>query len=167
MKGLKSWFARAILHYTRMWDVRSSVGVDVFLSNSLFVGRRIEKVYRRSSTPLYPPVDVQRFTPTGNKDDFYLTASRMVPCKPVGSFIVEAFNRMPERKLMVVGEGPEFEAIREMAGPNVKVLGHQPFDRLRTLMQHAKAFVFAAEEDFGIVAVEAQACGTPVIAFRR
>jgi UDP-N-acetylmuramyl pentapeptide phosphotransferase/UDP-N-acetylglucosamine-1-phosphate transferase/glycosyltransferase involved in cell wall biosynthesis len=166
VKGLKSWFARAILHYTRMWDVRSSVGVDVFLSNSLFVGRRIEKVYRRSSTPLYPPVDVQRFTPTGNKEEFYLTASRMVPYKRT-ALIVEAFNRMPERKLMVVGEGPEFEAIREMAGPNVKVLGHQPFDRLRTLMQHAKAFVFAAEEDFGIVAVEAQACGTPVIAFGR
>jgi UDP-N-acetylmuramyl pentapeptide phosphotransferase/UDP-N-acetylglucosamine-1-phosphate transferase/glycosyltransferase involved in cell wall biosynthesis len=166
VRGLKSWFARAILHYVRMWDVRSAVGVDVFLSNSLFVGRRIEKVYRRSSTPLYPPVDVQRFTPVEEKEEYYLTASRMVPYKRT-SLIVEAFNRMPERKLMVVGEGPELEAVRAMAGPNVKVLGHQTFDRLRTLMQHAKAFVFAAEEDFGIVAVEAQACGTPVIAFGR
>jgi UDP-N-acetylmuramyl pentapeptide phosphotransferase/UDP-N-acetylglucosamine-1-phosphate transferase/glycosyltransferase involved in cell wall biosynthesis len=166
VKGLKSFLARAILHYTRIWDVRSSVGVDVFLSNSLFVGRRIEKVYRRQSTALYPPVDVDKFTVHAEKEDYYLTASRLVPYKRT-SLIVEAFNRMPDRRLIVVGDGPELEQIRATAGPNVRVLGYQSFDRLKLLMQRAKAFVFAAEEDFGIVAVEAQACGTPVIAYGR
>ncbi len=166
VKGIKSMLARSILHYTRLWDVRSSVGVDVFLSNSLFVGRRIEKVYRRSSTPLYPPVDVDKFTVHTDKEDYYLTASRLVPYKRT-SLIVEAFNHMPDRRLIVVGDGPELEQIKAMAGPNVRVLGYQSFDRLKLLMQRAKAFVFAAEEDFGIVAVEAQACGTPVIAYGR
>ncbi|HVS72502.1 MAG TPA: glycosyltransferase [Phycisphaerae bacterium] len=166
VKGIKSMLARSILHYTRLWDVRSSVGVDVFLSNSLFVGRRIEKVYRRSSTPLYPPVDVDKFTVHAEKEDFYLTASRLVTYKRT-ALIVEAFNHMPDRRLIVVGDGPELEQIKAMAGPNVRVLGYQTFDRLKLLMQRAKAFVFAAEEDFGIVAVEAQACGTPVIAYGR
>lgn len=165
-KGLKSILARALLHYIRSWDLRSANGVDVFLANSNFVSRRVHKVYRRGSTTIYPPVDVQAFTPCGAKDDFYLTASRLVPYKRI-DLIVEAFNRMPEKKLVVIGEGPDFKKIRNKAGPNVQLLGHQPFETLKRYMRKARAFVFAAEEDFGIVPVEAQACGTPVIAFAR
>jgi glycosyltransferase involved in cell wall biosynthesis len=164
--GVKSVIARAILHYIRNWDSRSANGVDKFLTNSDFVGRRIEKFYRRQSTTLYPPVDVESFALEVEKEDYYLTASRMVPYKRI-DMIAEAFTAMPDKRLIIVGEGPDFEKIKAKAGPNVKLVGHQPFDRLVDYMQHARAFVFAAEEDFGIVPVEAQACGTPVIAFGR
>jgi glycosyltransferase involved in cell wall biosynthesis len=164
--GLKSIFARAVLHYIRNWDARSANGVDVFLTNSDFVARRIEKFYRRRSTTLYPPVDVDSFTLETQKEDYYLTVSRMVPYKRI-ELIAEAFTSMPDKRLIIVGEGPEFERIKSKSGPNVKLVGHQPFDRLVEYMRHARAFVFAAEEDFGIVPVEAQACGTPVIAYGR
>jgi UDP-N-acetylmuramyl pentapeptide phosphotransferase/UDP-N-acetylglucosamine-1-phosphate transferase/glycosyltransferase involved in cell wall biosynthesis len=164
--GIKSMIARAVLHYIRNWDIRSANGVDVFLTNSDFVARRIEKFYRRRSTTLYPPVDVDAFTLQVEKGDYYLTASRMVPYKRI-DLIAEAFTSMPDKRLIIVGEGPDFEKIKAKAGPNVKLVGHQPFDRLAEYMRHARAFVFAAEEDFGIVPVEAQACGTPVIAYGR
>ena len=167
--GLKSLLVRAILHYIRNWDMRSANGVDAFLTNSQFVSRRISKVYRRQSTPIYPPVDVDWFTPAAAgeaREDFYLTASRLVPYKRI-DLIVEAFNRMPDRRLIVLGDGPELRRIKARAGRNVTLLGHQPAEVLRQHMRRAKAFVFAAEEDFGIVTVEAQACGTPVIAFGR
>ncbi len=162
--GIKSLAARAILHYLRLWDVRTSHGVDAFIANSDFVGRRINKVYGRSATTLYPPVDTDTFSLDSQKADYYLTASRMVPYKRM-DLIVEAFSRRPNRRLVVVGEGPEFNKIQALAGPNVKLVGRLPEAELRHYMQHARAFIFAAEEDFGIVPVEAQACGTPVIAF--
>ncbi len=98
------------------------------------------------------------------KDDFYLTASRMVPYKKI-DLIVEAFAKMPERRLVVIGDGPDMRKIRAKASPNVEIMGYQPFSVLHDRMRRAKAFVFAAEEDFGISVVEAQACGTPVIAY--
>ena len=162
--GIRSMAARAILHYLRLWDVRSAHGVDAFLSNSDFVGRRINKVYGRSSTTIYPPVDTDTFTLESQKADYYLTASRMVPYKRM-DLIVEAFSRTPNRRLVVVGEGPEFNKIEALAGTNIKLTGRLTESELRHYMQHARAFIFAAEEDFGIVPVEAQACGTPVIAF--
>jgi UDP-N-acetylmuramyl pentapeptide phosphotransferase/UDP-N-acetylglucosamine-1-phosphate transferase/glycosyltransferase involved in cell wall biosynthesis len=166
-RGVMSVMARLVLHYIRNWDVRSANNVDVFVTNSRFVGHRIEKIYRRSSTAIYPPVDTERFCVDGPKESFYLAASRMVPYKRI-DLIVEAFStRMQDRRLIVVGEGPDFEKIRAKAGPNVRLVGHQTFERLRQYMQMARAFVFAAEEDFGITPVEAQACGTPVIAFGR
>jgi UDP-N-acetylmuramyl pentapeptide phosphotransferase/UDP-N-acetylglucosamine-1-phosphate transferase/glycosyltransferase involved in cell wall biosynthesis len=164
--GLKSIIARTILHYIRNWDIRSANGVDTFITNSDFVARRIEKFYRRRSTTLYPPVDVDSFTLQVEKGDYYLTASRMVPYKRI-DLIAEAFTAMPDKRLIIVGEGPDFDKIKAKSGPNVKLVGHQAFDRLVEYMRHAKAFVFAAEEDFGIVPVEAQACGTPVIAYGR
>lgn len=165
-RGLKSLLVRAILHYIRTWDTRTANGVDLFVSNSNFVGRRIEKVYRRQSTTIYPPVDTKVFTQVDEKDDFYVTASRMVPYKRI-DLIVEAFNRMPNRRLVVVGDGPDFEKIKAIAKPNIRLVGHQPVEILREYMQRARAFLFAAEEDFGIAPVEAQACGTPVIAYGR
>ena len=163
-KGLKGWIARYLLYKTRNWDSRSANGVDYFVSNSDYIGRRIEKVYRRHSTTIYPNVAVQDFPVQEVKDDFYLTASRMVPYKKM-DLIVRAFAGMPDKKLIVIGDGPQFEKVKQAATPNITILGYQPFNVLRDHMQRAKAFVFAAEEDFGIIPVEAQACGTPVIAF--
>lgn len=163
-RGLKSWFVRAMLHYVRLWDVRTAPGVDHFIANSKFIGRRIRKVYGREATVIYPPVDTKGFVPASGREDYYLTASRFVPYKKI-DLIVEAFSKMPDKKLVVIGDGPELPKIKALAAPNVKLVGVQSQAALVGLMQRARAFVFAAKEDFGIVAVEAQACGTPVIAF--
>ena len=163
-KGLKASFVKWTLHNIRNWDYRTANGVDVFLSNSDFIGKRIWKVYRRESTTLYPPVDVSSFTLKEEKQDYYVTASRMVPYKKL-DLIVEAFSKMPDKKLVVIGTGPDFEKVKSKATSNIEILGYQHFSVLKEHMQNAKAFVFAAEEDFGITPVEAQACGTPVIAF--
>lgn len=165
-RGFKSWLARYILHYIRMWDSRTAAGVDVFVANSAFIGRRIRKAYRRESEIVYPPVDTEAFTLEATKQDFYLTTSRLVPYKKV-PLIIEAFAKMPDKKLVVIGDGPEWEKAKAVHAPNVTLLGYQPFKVLKQHMQQAKGFVFAAEEDFGITPVEAQACGTPVIAYGR
>jgi glycosyltransferase involved in cell wall biosynthesis len=164
--GLKSMIARAILHYMRIWDTRTSNGVDYFLANSHFIAKRIWKCYRRDAEVIYPPVNIDKFEFSDKKEDYYVTASRMVPYKKM-DLIVEAFSHMPDKKLVVIGTGPDFEKIKKKAGSNVSLLGFAPDKVLREKMQHAKAFVFAAEEDFGITPVEAQACGTPVIAYGR
>lgn len=163
-KGVKGWVAKWLLHKMRIWDVRTANGVDCFIANSHFIRRRIWKTYRRDAAVIYPPVEISKFTLRENKEDFYLTASRLVPYKKI-DLIAETFTAMPEKKLIIIGDGPEMQKVRAKAGPNVLVLGYKPDDVLRDYMQRAKAFVFAAEEDFGIVPLEAQACGTPVIAY--
>jgi glycosyltransferase involved in cell wall biosynthesis len=162
--GVRGALARMLLHYMRLWDTRTSNGVDTFVANSKFIARRIKKVYGRTAEVIYPPVDIDQFTPGRTKEDFYLTASRFVPYKKM-PMIVAAFSRMPDKRLIVIGTGPEEATVRAAARPNVTLLGYQPRAALIDHMQRARAFVFAAEEDFGIVPVEAQACGTPVIAF--
>ena len=164
-RGLRGWLAKWSLHRLRIWDQRTANGVDHFIANSRFVRQRIQRIYRRDAHVIYPPVDVEAFMPAGARDDFYLTASRLVPYKRIG-LIVEAFARMPGR-LMVVGDGPERAKIRALAGANVELLGYRDAEALCDLMQRARAFVFAAEEEFGIAPVEAQASGTPVIAYGR
>jgi glycosyltransferase involved in cell wall biosynthesis len=164
-KGIMSIYARATLHYLRMWDVRSANGVDHFVANSRFIARRIQKVYRRDSTVVFPPVDVDSFPLETEKDDYYITASRLVPYKRV-DLIVEAFGRMPQRRLLVIGEGPDLDACKKLARTNVQFLGYQEGAVLQRLMSKGRGFLFAGEEDFGIIIVEAQACGTPVICFR-
>ncbi|MEZ5357612.1 MAG: glycosyltransferase family 4 protein [Candidatus Zixiibacteriota bacterium] len=163
-KGISGWIAKIILHRIRNWDYRTANGVDEFIAISKYIARRIHKVYRRSSTVLYPPVSVDDFKLHTDKEDFYVTASRMVPYKKI-DLIVEAFNRMPDKKLVVIGDGPDFGKIKKKAGKNIVLKGFMDAEGLRRYMQRAKAFVFAAEEDFGIVPLEAQACGTPVIAY--
>jgi glycosyltransferase involved in cell wall biosynthesis len=165
-KGAKSFLARYMLHRARLWDLRTANGVDHYIANSHFIARRIWKVYRREATVIYPPVDVDTFGLRTNKEPFYLTASRLVPYKKITA-IVEAFQALPDRKLVVIGDGPEMKRVKALAGANVEILGYQPGSVLSDLMQRARAFIFAAEEDFGITPVEAQACGTPVIAYGR
>lgn len=164
--GVKGWIAKIMLHKIRLWDYRTVHGVNEFIAISKFIKRRINKVYGRDSTVIYPPVDTKAFTLQHAKDDFYLTASRMVPYKKM-DMIVEAFAKMPDKKLVVIGDGPDFDKIKEKCPSNVSLLGFQKFEVLKDHMQRAKAFVFAAEEDFGITPLEAQSCGTPVIAFAK
>ena len=165
-KGIKGLVTRAMLHYLRLWDQAAAARVGVFVANSRYIGRRILNTYRREAEIIYPPVDVESFELCEKKDDFFLAASRMVPYKRM-PLIVEAFNAMPDKKLVMVGDGTELAKVRALAGPNVTVMGYQKFSVLKDLMRRARAFVFAAEEDFGITPVEAMACGTPVIAFGR
>jgi len=163
-KRRKRLLARALLHYIRMWDARTANGVDVFVVNSKFIARRVQKIYRREAVVIHAPVDVASFAIGWHRQPFYLTVSRLVPYKRV-DLIIEAFARTPNRKLVVIGDGSEASRLRSKATSNIAMLGHQPVEVIREHMQRARAFIFAAEEDFGIAPVEAQACGTPVIAF--
>lgn len=163
-KKWRGWLARYFLHKLRLWDLRSANGVDYFIANSQFIARRIQKTYRRDAAVIYPSIDNSKFKPGAAKQDFYLAASRLVPYKKI-DLIVESFQSLPDKKLVVIGAGPDMEKIKQKAGKNVEMLGYQPNDVLVKHMQQAKAFIFAAEEDFGLLPVEAQACGTPVIAF--
>jgi glycosyltransferase involved in cell wall biosynthesis len=162
--GLRSACVRLLMHYMRLWDTRTSNSVDWFVANSRFIARRIRKVYGRNAIVVYPPVDVDAFEVTEQKSDYYVSVSRLVPYKRV-DVLVKAFALMPSRRLFVVGEGPELSTLRSEATPNVTFLGRQPAGAVKRYLGNAKAFVFAAEEDFGIAPVEAHACGTPVIAY--
>ena len=159
----KKLFVQATLGYIRKWDIKTLHRVDHFIADSIFVQERIKRTYNRDSTVIYPPVDTKNYAYEPNKEDFYLTASRLVPYKKT-KLIVEAFNEMPDKKLVVIGSGEELKAIKEIAKTNISVLGYQEKDVLTHYMQRAKAFVYAAVEDFGIVPIEAMSCGTPVIA---
>jgi glycosyltransferase involved in cell wall biosynthesis len=161
---LQKAIARSTLHRLRNWDIASLNRVDHFIAISHYIARRIKKIYGRDSEVIYPPVDVEKIPYEEVKEDFYLTVSRLVPYKKI-DLIVEAFSQTPQRKLVVIGDGPEMAKIKQKAGKNIEILGHQSDSVVFDSMKKAKAFIFAAEEDFGIAVVEAQAAGTPVIAF--
>ncbi len=160
-KGLKGKLAKYFLHKIRIWDLSTANRVDHYIANSHYIARRIKKVYGKESTVIYPPVDVEKFELCEQKEEFYMTASRMVPYKKI-DMIVEAFSKT-DKKLVVIGTGPDMEKIKAKAGKNIELMGYQSDEVMINMMQRAKAFIFAAEEDFGITPVEAQACGTPVI----
>ncbi|MBD1863335.1 glycosyltransferase [Trichocoleus desertorum] len=162
-RGVLGWVTRWLLHYLRQWDVLSANRVDYFIANSQNTARRIWRYYRRPATVIYPPVHTERFPFQAQKQDFYLTVSRLVSYKKT-SLIVRAFNQSG-RSLVVIGSGPELQELRKIAKPNIQILGWQPDAVVAKYMAEAKAFVYAAHEDFGIAPVEAQACGTPVIAY--
>lgn len=162
--GLKSWIVRLMLHPIRKFDAIAGDRVDYYISNSDYVGQRIRKTYRRKTTTIHPNIDISHFELCEDKQEYYLASSRLVAYKKI-DIIIEAFNQMPDKKLVVIGGGPNLDAYRKTAKENVKVMGYQPFDVLKEKMQHAKAFIFAADEDFGMIPIEAQSCGTPVIAY--
>lgn len=164
-RGLPGIFTRYLLHRLRQWDVLAANRVDYFIANSRNTARRIWRYYRRPAEVIYPPVNIDRFCFQPQKADFYLTVSRLVSYKKI-ALIVKAFNQLG-KPLIVIGNGPELQQIREMAGANIQILGWQPDEVVNDYMAQAKAFVYAAYEDFGIAPVEAQACGTPVIAYGR
>ncbi len=163
LRGLKKFSANLVLHRLRAWDVASIGRVDHFVAISHTVAQRIRKIYNRESTVIYPPVATHLFS-TQKKEEYYVTASRLVPYKKI-DLIVEAFSQMPDKKLVVIGDGPEMHKVKAKATKNIEILGHVPDAELHSHLARAKAFVFAALEDFGIIVVEAQASGTPIIAF--
>ena len=162
-KGVKGIITRYLLHCLRQWDVVSANRVDYFIANSRHTARRIWRCYRRQAKVIYPPVDIQKFQFQAQKEDFYLTVSRLVSYKQI-CLIVEAFNQL-QKPLVVIGEGKQLRQLRQLAQSNVQILGWQPHNVVKEYIAKAKAFVYAACEDFGIALVEAQACGTPVIAY--
>ncbi|WP_034385621.1 glycosyltransferase family 4 protein [Deinococcus sp. YIM 77859] len=162
-KGVKATLAKIVLHYIRLWDAVAANRVDVFVANSEYVARRIWRTYRRPARVLYPPVAINRFDPTQPREEFYFTMSRFVPYKKL-DLIVKTFRRLG-KPLVVIGDGPDFAKVKALAGPSVQLLGRQPDEVVAEYMNRCKAFVFAADEDFGIVPVEAQAAGAPVIAY--
>jgi glycosyltransferase involved in cell wall biosynthesis len=161
-----SWATRRVFQIMqprlRAWDVRSARRVTRFLANSDHVRRRIKSVYRRNAEVLHPPVDVDRFRAARSRADFYLTVSSLVPYKRV-DLLVAAFARL-DRKLVVVGSGPELAHLRARATKNVSFTGWLSDEEVADLLGRCRGFVFAGVEDFGIALVEAQAAGAPVIA---
>ncbi|MEY2975947.1 MAG: hypothetical protein RLZZ435_84 [Cyanobacteriota bacterium] len=164
-KGAIGWGTRFLLHTLRQWDVISANRVDHFIANSHHTARRIEKCYRRPAAVVYPPVNIDRFPLQPQKEDFYLTVARCVPYKKI-PLIVETFNQL-KLPLVVIGSGPELPLVKSLAQSHITVLGPQPDAVVEDYMGKAKALIYAACEDFGITLVEAQACGTPVIAYGR
>lgn len=163
-RGLKSLLARLMFSKLRQWDRHTAHNVDLFIANSNYVARRIWRAYRRPALVIPPPVAINKIPYQEAKEDFYLTVSRLVSYKRI-DLIVDAFSRMPQRKLVIVGDGPEIDSLKRKARPNIEFLGYQSDEEVHSLLGRARAFVFAAREDFGITPVEAQAAGTPVIAF--
>ena len=154
-----------IANYLRIWDVTSSNRVDYFISNSAHVAHRIKKYYNRQANIIYPPVDTGNFKLSNKSDDFYLIISALVPYKKV-DLAIEAFNQM-DKELIVIGDGPEYKKLTKLAGSNINFLNWLPHSELYDYYANCKVLIFPGEEDFGIVPVEAQSCGKPVIAFAR
>jgi glycosyltransferase involved in cell wall biosynthesis len=161
--GIKSMFLKTIFHYLRIWDVISSNRVDYFIANSKNVANRIKKIYRRDAKIIYPPVDIDKFSPSEKKEEYFLVLSRLVPYKKV-DLVVEVFNEL-KLPLIIIGEGEEIKKIKKIAKENIKILGWQEDNIVKEYLSKAQALIFPVEEDFGIVPVEAQASGTPVIAY--
>ena len=164
-RGIKATVARAVLHYIRMWDVQTANRVDKFLANSQYTAKRIWRAYRREADVVYPPVDISRFEVVGDKENYFLFLSRLVPYKKA-DLVVQAFTELG-LPLVVAGDGPQMPELKRIAGKNVELLGYKTDEQVVELVSRARALIFAADEDFGIVPVEAQAAGTPVIAFGR
>jgi glycosyltransferase involved in cell wall biosynthesis len=164
--GLRGLALRWLLHRLRLWDHRSAAGVDRFVANSRFIARRILKAYRREADVIYPPVDTDFFCPGGSREDYYVAVSRLIGYKRM-DLLVDAFAQLPNLRLVVVGDGPQLARLKAAAPANVSFTGFLPADAVRDRIRRARAFLFAAVEDFGMAPVEAMACGTPVIALRR
>jgi glycosyltransferase involved in cell wall biosynthesis len=157
---------RYFLHRLREWDTRTAHGPDLMVANSNFVRARIRHIYGRDADVVFPPVDVAERHYQRDKDDYFVTASFLAPYKRT-DLVIEAFNAMPSRRLVVVGEGQQSKKLRAMAGPNVHFAGYLQRDDYAATIARAQALVFAGCEDFGIALAEAQAWGTPLIAFAR
>lgn len=166
LSTIKKVLVKWSLKRLKKWDIETLGRVDYFVANSNFVKDRIKRIYNRDSEVIYPPVDIKNFSLNVKKEKYFLTASRLVPYKKT-KLIIEAFNEMPNYNLVVIGDGEELESIKKIAKKNVKILGYCENDVLKKYMQNATGFIYAAIEDFGIIPIEAMACGTPVIALNK
>ncbi|MCB9360311.1 MAG: glycosyltransferase [Flavobacteriales bacterium] len=166
VNGVKRVLARIFLSYIRKWDLKTANRPDYYITNSYFVAERIKRIYNRDATVIYPPIDTTSFSYVEQKEDYYFTSARMVPYKKI-DLIVKAFAQLPNLRLVVSGDGPEYENLKRIATDNVEFIGFVSKASLIDYTQRAKAFILAAEEDFGITSIEAQSCGTPVIALKK
>lgn len=164
--GPKGLLYRYMLHRLRTWDTRTAHGPDLMLANSNYVRSRIQHIYGREARVVFPPISLGELPCVEDKDDYYVSASFLAPYKRT-DLVIRAFNEMPSRRLVVVGEGQQSASLRALAGPNVTFSGYLPRKDYVDTLARAKAMVFAGCEDFGIALAEAQACGTPLIAFGR
>lgn len=163
--GMKGIIAGHVFKKLRIWDLATANRPDYYIANSKCVAKRIKKIYGKDSVVIYPPVDVEKFSPSAKKENFYITAGRLVPYKRV-DVIVKAFSIVREKRLLIIGDGPDLKRLKRTAPSNVEFLGYLEREKLAHYLSRAKAFIFAAEEDFGIAPVEAQASGIPVISYR-
>jgi len=163
LAGVKLGLVRRMLKKVRIWDYFASKRSDFYLANSLNVQKRISKYYRRDSTVVYPPVDLTRFTPTKEHQDFFLIVSTLTPYKQIERAI-HLFNKVNKR-LVIIGDGPDRARLEHIAGSNIDFLGFKPDEVVTDYMHNCRAFIFPGEEDFGIAPVEAMACGKPVLAY--
>ncbi len=164
-KGLKGLIARYFLHKLRIWDVITANRPDFYIANSKYVAGRIKKVYNKEAKVIYPPVETNMFDISDETQDYYVTCSSLVPYKKV-DIIVQAFREIGE-KLIVIGDGPEYKKISKIKSKNTELVGYLDSESKIEILKKAKAFIFAADEDFGISPIEAQACGVPVIAYAK
>jgi glycosyltransferase involved in cell wall biosynthesis len=162
--GPSGLLVRYALHRMRTWDTRTAHGPDMMVANSNFIRSRIRQVYGRDARVVFPPVEVDQIPCLTDKGGDYVTASFMAPYKRT-DLVIEAFNRMPGRRLVVVGEGQQSKGLRALAGPNVVFAGFLSRERFLETLGRARAMVFAGCEDFGIALAETQAAGTPLIAY--
>lgn len=166
VKGLKKSYIKRQFTRLRTWDVTSSARVDHFIGNSSFIKERIHRYYHREAEVIHPPVDTDFYQPLENPQrDYFITVSALVPYKGT-ELLVRTFNETGD-KLIVVGKGPEEKKLKKIAGKNIEFKKDISDEKLKTLYQNAIAFVYAGIEDFGIVFAEAQACGTPVVAYKK
>lgn len=165
MGKIKRFLTALLLHYIRRWDQLTSQQVTQFIANSRFVAERIKSYYARESTVIHPPVDVEAFELAEKSEDYYLILGQLVPYKKT-DLAVHAFNQSG-KKLIVIGGGEQQELLKNIAKPNVQILGYQSFEIMKNYLMNCKALIFPGIEDFGIVPLEAMACGKPVIAFAR
>jgi glycosyltransferase involved in cell wall biosynthesis len=167
LKGKTKFFTRLFLNYLRMWDRISAERPDYLIANSKYTAERIKKYYRRESTVIYPPVDVEKFTPTKKNADYFLTVGRLVPYKRV-DLLIQVFQKL-KLPLVIVGDGPEKEKLQKMVKGDklIKILGWISDEKKVKLMEQARAFIVATEDDFNITAVEVMAAGKPVIALEK
>jgi len=164
--GPKGLLFRWMLHRLRMWDTRTAHGPDLMLANSSFVRSRIGRIYGRNSDVVFPPVALDELPFQPVKENYYVTASFLAPYKRT-DLVIKAFQTMPQHRLVVVGEGQQLAQLKELQAPNIEFTGFLPRGDYMNTIARAKAMVFAGCEDFGIALAEAQACGTPLIAFGR
>lgn len=164
--GPKALLYRRMLYKLRQWDTRTAHGPDLMVANSTYVAGRIRRTYGREARVVFPPVEVDAFRLVERKDDYYVTASFLAPYKRT-DLVIEAFRQMPERRLVVVGDGQQAKSLMKAPAPNITFTGYLSQDRYIETVSQAKALVFAGCEDFGIALAEAQAAGTALIAFGR
>lgn len=161
----QKWIAAMVLNYLKRWDRGTASRVDKFIANSNYIKQRIKAAYDRDATVIYPPVDCGRFIVLNRDDGYYLIVSALAPYKRI-DLAIEAFNSLG-KKLVIVGNGHDKASLEKIAGKNIEFISNLNDSEVADYMQRCTALIFPGEEDFGIVPLEAQACGKPIIAFGR